>query len=366
MKISIQRETLLTPLQIVNSVVERRQTLPILSNVLLSVHSGNLSMTGTDLEVEIQTNTSIDNAQDGETTLPGRKFMDICRALPENALIEINVEGDRATLKSGRSRFTLSTLSANEYPNIDTPASPFEFSISQKTLKKLIEQTQFSMAQQDVRYYLNGMMLEIANGSLTAVATDGHRLAVCQYEADISSTDTRQIILPRKAVTELSRLLEDSDSVIRIKLSENHIRIELPEVMFTSKLIDGKFPDYKQVIPSSTDKEMSCEREVLYQAFHRASVLSNEKYRGMRLFFSSNLIKATVHNPEQDEAEEELEVSYQGDEFEIGFNVSYLLDALNAIKSEQVVMKLTDSNHSCLLQGVDDPHSRYVVMPMRL
>lgn len=366
MKISISRDAILNPLQMVNNVVERRHTLPILSNILISVKNNILSLTGTDLEVEIVNSCDIENNEEGDTTLPARKLLDICKALPEGANIEILIDEERATLKSGRSRFTLSTLSATEFPSIDALISPFEFNISQKILKKLIDQTQFCMAQQDVRYYLNGLMLELSNNQIIAVATDGHRLAFCEAQVDLNPDDVRQVIIPRKAINEISRLLEDSDDEIKISLSENHIRINFSNITFTSKLIDGKFPDYQQVIPQKGQNEVKSSRNNLHQAFNRTSVLSNEKYRGMRLQLSENELKATVHNPEQDEAEEVIEVNYSGDEFEIGFNVAYLLDALSAIKSEEVVMQLTDSNHSCLLFGTDDVNSKYVVMPMRL
>jgi len=366
MKISILREQILQPLQIVSGVVERRQTLPILSNILVSIKNGALILTGTDLEVEMVAQIPIEHDEDGDITLPARKFVDICRALPENAKLDITIEENKALIRSGRSRFTLATLPATEFPNIEPIDSPFEFTLSQHNLKKLIEQTQFCMAQQDVRYYLNGLMFELDNNKLKAVATDGHRLAICEIETDIAAPELSQVIVPRKGITELARLLEDSDAMVKVQLGENHIRVDLPTISFTSKLIDGKFPDYQQVIPTDNDKTVECNREFLHQAFHRASVLSNEKYRGMRVNMAPNLLKATVHNPEQEEAEEEVEVNYDGPEFEIGFNVSYFLDALSAIKSENVTILLTDSNHSCLVSGSDDSNSRYVIMPMRL
>jgi DNA polymerase-3 subunit beta len=367
MKLTIQRETLLRPLQIASSVVERRQTLPVLSNVLVNCRNNTLTLTGTDLEVEMVAKIGLaDTAEDGETTLPARKILDICRALPDAASITIATDGNKALVRSGRSRFTLSVLPASDFPNIEPLVSPFEFSVTQKTLKTLIEQTQFSMAQQDVRYYLNGLMLELSPNRLRTVATDGHRLAISETDAEIQINDIRQIIIPRKGVTELVRLLEDSDSQMRLQVGENHIKMDLPDISFTSKLIDGKFPDYQQVIPSSPTKIITCERLELYQAFTRASVLSNEKYRGMRLQLTGDQLKATVHNPEQEEAEEELAVEYKGEDFEIGFNVSYFIDALAAIKDDQVQVKFTDANHSCLVNGVDDTSSRYVIMPMRL
>ncbi len=366
MKLIISRETLLKPLQIASSVVERRQTLPVLSNVLLKANNQHLTLIGTDLEVEIVTQIPLEESVEGEITLPARKFLDICRALPDNANLNIETDGEKAMIRSGRSRFSLATLPASEFPNIEPMTSPYEFSISQKVLKSLIDQTQFSMAQQDVRYYLNGLMLELSPNELCAVATDGHRLALCKAEADLQIDETRQFIVPRKGVTELVRLLEESDTPARIQVGENHIRVDLPDISFTSKLIDGKFPDYNQVIPANPTKIVSCDREALYQAFARASVLSNEKYRGMRLELSPNQLKATVHNPEQEEAEEELEVQYSGEEFEIGFNVSYFIDALAAIKADQVQVNFTDANQSCLIHGLGDDSCKYVIMPMRL
>ncbi len=366
MKLTIQREALLKPLQMVSGVVERRQTLPILSNVLLVSGEGKLALTGTDLEVELIAHTLLPDAEEGEITLPARKFMDICRTLPDEAMLDIQVDKGRALIRSGKSRFTLSTLPASEFPNIDPVADAFEFSVGQRELKTLLDQTQFSMAHQDVRYYLNGLMLELTDKLLRAVATDGHRLALCEVEADIRIDAPRQIIMPRKGVLELSRLLEDSDVPAQISLGANHIQIRLDDVTFTSKLIDGRFPDYQRVVPSGGDKFMHADRELLRQAFIRASVLSNEKFRGIRLNLSENLLRATVHNPEQEEAEEELEVNYSGPEFEIGFNVSYFLDALAVLDSETVTVTLSDPNSSCLIQGEAEPHCKYVIMPMRL
>jgi len=366
MKLTIQRESLLKPLQMVSGVVERRQSLPVLSNILLVSNGGTLSMTGTDLEVEMVAQAEAPGAEDGEITLPARKFMDICRALPEQSTLELKVDKERAVIRSGKSRFTLATLPANEFPNIDPIEQPFSFKLAQRDLKMLIEQTQFAMAHQDVRYYLNGLMLELGDKVVRAVATDGHRLALCRVDAELSMEEPRQVIVPRKGILELARLLEDSDDPVEVQLGANHIKLSLPEVTFTSKLIDGRFPDYQRVVPSGGDRVLRSERESLRQAFIRASVLSNEKFRGIRLQLQQNLLKATVHNPEQEEAEEELEVAYEGEEFEIGFNVSYLLDALAALKSEQVSVTMTDSNSSCLIEGAEEPNCQYVVMPMRL
>ncbi len=366
MKLRLQRDALLKPLQAVGNIVERRPSLAILSNILIQVSEGIMTLTGTDLEVEMVTQLAVDSTDKDEITLPGKKFIDICKALPENAEIELTTRDDRCVLKSGRSRFTLSTLPGSEFPNIDAVTAPFEFSLTQKELKQLIENTQFCMAQQDVRYYLNGLLLEITPDKLCAVATDGHRLALSELSGNFDVTEPRQIILPKKGVNELARLLDDSDVSMAIKLSENHILIEFQGMRFTSKLIDGKFPDYQQVIPNNCEKQITCEREKLRQAFMRASVLSNEKYRGILLQFRSGILNATVHNPEQEEAEEQIEIDYEGQEFEIGFNVAYFQEALSVITEDQVILNMTDTNHSCLVFGEGNTTNRYVIMPMRL
>lgn len=366
MKINSTRELLLKPLQVVSNVVERRQTSPILANTLLSVTGNILTLTGTDLEVEMVATTEVECDQDGDITLPARKLMDLCKTLPDGAKIEINIDKDRATIRSGRSRFTLTTLPAVEFPNIDPIETPVRLRLPQIQLKHLIEQTQFAMAQQDVRYYLNGLMLEIKPDQVTTVATDGHRLAYSSIKINTDVSETRQVIVPRKGVTELHRLLEADDSLVEVQIGKNHIRLVLPSVTFTSKLIDGKFPDYQQVIPANPNRNMVVNREQLHQVFNRIAVLSNEKFRGMRLQLENNLLRASVHNPEQEEAEEEIEVNYSGDEFEIGFNIGYFMDALSVIRNDEVKVSFTDSNHSCLVQGLNDEQSRYVIMPMRL
>ena len=366
MRFTISRDMLIKPLQTVGGVVEKRQTLPILANVLVQVSAGRLSMTGTDLEVELVASVPLEGAEPGEITLPGRKFMDICRALPDSAQIDVTVEGDKALIKAGRSRFTLSTLPANDFPTTEAIKGTFEFELSQGDLKSLIEQTQFSMANQDVRYYLNGILLEIENGSIRMVATDGHRLAMSELSTELAVGDKRQVIIPRKGVLELSRLLSTENTECKVQLNPNHIRITMGDIIFTSKLVDGRFPDYERVIPKGGDKLVTADRLVLKEGLQRTAILSNEKYRGIRLAFKNNMLHASVNNPEHEEAEDELPVEYAGPELEIGFNVSYVLDVLNVIKQNSVEMLLSDSNSSCLIRGAGDNASRYVVMPMRL
>ena len=367
MKFSIQREDILKPLQAISGVVERRQTLPILSNVLLNISNNTLQLSGTDLEVELKVETTIDASESGDITLPARKFLDICRALPDEAVIEINIDNDRANLRSGKSRFTLSTLPASEFPNMDSVLGVVEFSLPQSELKELIDKTQFSMAQQDVRYYLNGLMLEISANNLLSVATDGHRLALCEMPCTVDTEESRQIIIPRKGISELSRLLDDSDTEAHVRIGSNHIRVTVPGFIFTSKLIDGRFPDYQRVVPQNCDKTITVDRAVIKQSLTRASILSNEKYRGIRLQIEPGSIMVLANNPELEEAEEQFDVDYDGPSLEIGFNVTYILDALSALTDNSVVVHLSDSNSSCLITGnIEGNNCKYVVMPMRL
>ncbi|MGI9277718.1 MAG: DNA polymerase III subunit beta [Endozoicomonas sp.] len=367
MKFTINREALLKPLQLVAGVVERRQTLPVLSNVLMVVDGDQLSLTGTDLEVELVGRVTLDDVSEGgEITVPARKLMDICKSLPENAMIEFYQDDQRVKLKAGRSRFTLSTLPANEFPSIEEEAGSLTFTIGQSRLRRLIDRTAFAMAQQDVRYYLNGMLLEVSQNALRSVATDGHRLAMCGVDADINQQDRHQVIVPRKGILEMARLLTEGDEMVHINLGANHIRAKTGDFMFTSKLVDGKFPDYDRVIPKGGDKIVVGDRQQLRQAFQRASILSNEKYRGIRLILSDGLLKVMANNPEQEEAEEELSLGYHGESIEVGFNVSYLLDVLSVISGESVKITLSDPNSSALIEESEAGDSTYVVMPMRL
>ena len=366
MKFSIQREALLKPLQHVIGVVERRQTLPVLGNVLLNATRKNVCLTATDLEVELQAQVAVSVTEPGDITLPARKLLDICRTLPEEAQLDISVKKDRALVSSGKSRFTLSTLPATEFPVIDKIKSARKFSLPEKQLHSLIESTGFAMAQQDVRYYLNGLMLEPDGDVLRAVATDGHRLALCNLPADVGEGDSQQVIVPRKGIQELQRLLEQRDAELDVEIGSNHIRITTSELRFTSKLIDGRFPDYQRVIPKDLDKKLLINRDLLRQALTRTSILSNEKYRGIRLEISKNNIKIQAHNPEKEEAVEEIDATYDYDTIVIGFNVTYLLEVLNVIDSDEVEIFLSDANSSAVINRPGHDDCRYVVMPMRL
>jgi len=367
MKFVVSREALLKPLQLVAGVVERRQTLPVLSNVLIVLNGDQLSMTGTDLEVEIIGRVQLEQAgESGEITVPARKLVDICRSLPDESKLEFFQEDQRIILKSGRSRFTLSTLPASDFPNVEDSPGNLRFSCAQQEVKRLIERTAFAMAQQDVRYYLNGMLWEVRQDQLRVVATDGHRMAMCTRAISVETADVIQAILPRKGVLELLRLLDDSTAQVEITLSGNHIRVTSVDYTFTSKLVDGKFPEYERVLPRGGNKTVIGSRLELKQAFGRTAILSNEKYRGVRLLLTDGLLTIVANNPEQEEAEEQVVVDYNGDSLEVGFNVSYLQDVTNVIQNENIKITLSDANSSALLEEPDNSDSLYVVMPMRL
>ncbi len=365
MKVSATREHLLEALQSVIGVVERRQTMPILSNVLLSARDNRLRITGTDLEVELVAAAEVTVQQAGDVTVPGRKLLDIVRNIPDKAQVTLSRENDKVLVRGGRSRFSLSSLPASEFPLIEDINAQYSLELRAQDFRRLIDKTHFAMAQQDVRYYLNGTLLETDGKALRAVATDGHRLSWCEVALSGKSRETHQIILPRKGVLELQRLL-DGEGDIEVAIGSNHIRIQIGEVRFTSKLIDGKFPEYGRVIPASPPRIMSAPKDAMRAALQRTAILSNEKYRGVRLTFAPSLLTVQAHNPEQEEAEDQLEVGFAGDELEIGFNVSYLLDALAAIETETVEVGLTDANSSCLIRAPGDTTVKYVVMPMRL
>ncbi|MDX1562973.1 MAG: DNA polymerase III subunit beta [Gammaproteobacteria bacterium] len=365
MKFSASRETILKALQAVIGVVERRQTMPILSHVLMRVEGNQLSVTATDLEVELIAQIEVDAKSGGEVTVPGRKLHDICRALPDGCQVDASVSGDRMTLTAGRSRFTLSTLQASDFPTVDEISSEHTLSVPQSDLRWLIEKTQFSMAQQDVRYYLNGLLLETEGKTLRAVATDGHRLALAEIDLSAPAGSDGQVIVPRKGVQELNRLI-DSDGNVTIVLGSNHIRVDRDGVRLTSKLIDGRFPDYERVIPKKAKDLIGADREVLRHALQRTGILSNEKYRGVRLELGQGSVVISANNPDQEEATETVEIDYSGDEMEIGFNVNYLLEALSAVDSETVQLHVIDANSSCLIVSPESDRVKYVVMPMRL
>ncbi len=366
MRFSLQREVLLKPLAQVVNVVERRQTLPVLANLLARVDGDLLSLTGTDLEVEMVARTRVDDAEPGEITIPARKLFEIVRALPDGSKVTITQAGDKVTVAAGRSRFTLASLPANDFPALDEVDATERVRVGEANLKELIERTAFAMAQQDVRYYLNGLLFDLRDNALRCVATDGHRLALCEAVLEDTVQTKRQIIVPRKGVLELQRLLEGGDRQLELEMGRSHIRVKRDDVTFTSKLIDGRFPDYEAVIPIGADREVKLDREAFRASLQRAAILSNEKYRGVRIEVSPGQVKINAHNPEQEEAQEEIEAETRVDSLVIGFNVNYLLDALSALRDEHVVIQLRDSNSSALVREASSEKCRHVVMPLRL
>lgn len=366
MQINLTREELLKPLSYVAGIVERRQTLPVLSYVLLRQQDGEMTLTGTDLEIEVIAKIKQEAGASAELTLPARKLFDICRALPANAELTIKKDGEKAIVKSGKSRFALTTVPVTDFPYIQASQWEQALTITQKNLKTLFEQTYFCMAQQDVRYYLNGLLLELIDKKLRAVATDGHRMALSEIELEKSAKGEKQVILPRKGVQEMMRLLADSTDAVEVQIGTNHLRAQTGDLIFTSKLVDGRYPDYTKVIPHSQSILLNLPREAFKETLSRVAILSSEKYRGVRLSLGSKGMRITAHNPEQEEAQEEVSTDYAGDGMEIGFNVNYMIDAISALYGEQIVFGLNDPNSSCTLASPDTRYPQYVIMPMRL
>lgn len=367
MKLKTTRSQLLEALGAVIGVVERRQTLPILGNVLLELAEERLTITATDLEIQMQASVEVSNLLPGRMTVPARKLYDICRGLPEGAELSLEAVDDRATLRSGKSRFLLATLKAEEFSTFPALENAAQFELEGATLKRLIERTQFAMAQQDVRYYLNGMLLEVRTDGLRTVATDGHRLALAEAPLDTSALQPTSVIIPRKAVMELARMVAHAgEQRVQIRLSATQLEAEVDQIRMVTKLVDGRFPEYERVIPSNNDRRMSGSRERVRQALVRTAILSNEKFRGVRLSLSPGKLVLQTHNPEHEEAEEELEVEYEGAPIEIGFNVGYLVDALGALSGDTFYLDLRNGESSGLIQSASDASARYVVMPMRL
>lgn len=366
MKFSVNRDQLLKPLQLAAGVVERRQTLAVLANVLVVLEGDKLTLTGTDTEVEIVARVQLPSmGESGETTVPARKLLDICRSLPEGADIQIGEDEGKLLLKSGNSRFSLSTLPASNFPNVETGTPQLEFNCSKATIKNMIDKTAFAMAQQDVRYYLNGMLWEIGSNQLRFVSTDGHRLAMCTKDVDAQVNAKTQVIVPRKGVLELARMLDD-DGDVSVAIGDKHLHVNTKDFSFTSKLVDGKFPDYERVLPRGGNNLLIGSRDDLRQAFSRSAILSNEKYRGVRLTLSDGLLTLIANNPEQDEAEEQVVVEYQGASLEVGFNVGYLMDIANVLHSEKLKFTFVDADTSTLVTDPANEECAYVIMPMRL
>ncbi len=366
--INLQRDVVLLPLQAVSGVVERRHTLPILSNVLVELQDGVLSLTATDLEIQVCCRAQTDMGMTREaTSVSARKLQDILRALPEGSSLSVDLQEKRMQLKAGKSKFALQTLPARDFPKLAAAdgSTGRRLDVSQKALKRLFGLVHYSMAQQDIRYYLNGLLLSLAGNDLTLVATDGHRLAWATMPIEAEQAKI-EVILPRKAALEVWKLLSETDSPVQIEIRENQVAFTIGSVELISKVVDGKFPDFQKVIPSGYKRHFTLERQSLQQALQRAAILSNEKFRGVRWLVSETNLRIISSNTEQEEAEEELEIEFSGGPVDIGFNVSYLLDVLANVSADRIDFWLGDANSSMLVTVPDDPSFKYVVMPMRI
>ena len=362
------RDALLAPLQSVAGIVEKRHTLPILSNVLIEKHADQLTMLATDIEIQIRTTTGGHiGGEDASITVGARKLQDILRALPDSAEISLTLDDKRLTVKAGRSRFQLQTLPAADYPRLNPPTdAAAHLSIGQRTFKRQLAQVAYAMAQQDIRYYLNGLLIIADGGELRMVATDGHRLAYAASDLEAPVEQRTEAILPRKTVLELARQLADSDDPLEILLAGNQAVFRFGPIELVTKLIDGKFPDYERVIPTAHPKLIHFARQPLLSALQRAAILTNEKFRGVRMVLEDGVLRIASTNAEQEEAMDELEIDYQGDKLDIGFNVTYLLDVLNNLSSETVDWRFNDGNSSALITLPGNDKFKYVVMPMRI
>jgi DNA polymerase III subunit beta len=365
--VKAKRDELLGPLSAVSGIIERRHTLPILSNVLIDHADGALSFLATDIEIQITARSALAAGADAKpVTVGARKLVDILRALPEEAEVTVQQQDKRLQVKAGKSRFTLQTLPAEDFPRLAKPSGDVaRFALPQKALRRMLGLVQYAMAQQDIRYYLNGLLVLVEDRQLRLVATDGHRLAYAAMGLPVD-LPRLEVIVPRKTVLELSKLLEDSDDEVKIELSATQAAFAFGSVELVSKLVDGKFPDYTRVIPTQHKNRLTLEREVLRQSLQRAAILSNEKFRGVRWVLSDGSLKIVSSNAEQEEAQEELEVNYGGDALDIGFNVNYLLDVLNNVQAADVECHFGDAASSALLQFPSEPEFKYVVMPMRI
>jgi DNA polymerase III subunit beta len=365
--VKAKRDDILGPLSAVSGIIERRHTLPILSNVLIARDGGALSFLATDIEIQITARAGIELEYEmSALTVGARKLLDILRALPEGIEVTLQQQDKRLQVRAGKSRFSLQTLPAEDFPRLGKPAGEIaRLALAQKALKKLLGLVQYAMAQQDIRYYLNGLLMVVEDRKLKLVATDGHRLAYAAMELE-TDLPHQEVIVPRKTVLELVKLLADNDEEVRIELSSTQAAFSFGGVELVSKLIDGKFPDYTRVIPTQHKNRLSVDRDGLRQALQRAAILSNEKFRGVRWVVTDNSLKIISSNAEQEEAQEEVEVKYEGDALDVGFNVNYLLDVLNNLSASEVECRFGDSASSALMTFATEPDFRYVVMPMRI
>ncbi len=365
--VKTSRDTLLRPLQIVSGIVERRHTLPILANILIRKDGDKVSFLSTDIEVQITTHITVEGGEElAATTVAARKLLDILRALPESGEVSLTLANKRMSVQTGKSRFSLQTLAAEEFPTV-TQAEHYnaQLSLPQKTLKHLFNMVHFSMAQQDIRYYLNGLLLVVDGKNVIAVATDGHRLAFCQVETE-QEFARQEVIIPRKTIIELQRLLEDTDELVQIDIAANQVKLTFADIELISKLVEGKFPDYTRVVPKGYKNNFTLGRDQLLRSLQRAAIMTSDKFKGVRCIVTPGSMKVSSTNADQEESVEEIEIDYGGDSVDIGFNVTYLLDVLNNLKCDQVNIALGDANSSALITIPDNADFKYVVMPMRI
>jgi len=365
--VKAHRDILLRPLQIVSGIVERRHTLPILANILIRKDGEKVSFLSTDIEVQITTHADVGmNGEVAATTVAARKLLDILRALPETGEVTLTLANKRMTVQSGKSRFALQTLAAEEFPTVaEATHYNAKVTLPQKTLKHLFNMVHFAMAQQDIRYYLNGLLLVVDGKNIIAVATDGHRLAFCQAATE-QEFKRQEVIIPRKTIMELQRLLDDNDNPVEINIANNQIKLGFADIELISKLVEGKFPDYTRVVPKGYKNNFTVSRDQLLRSLQRAAIMTSDKFKGVRCIVSPGVMKISSTNADQEEAVEELEIDYGGDSVDIGFNVTYLLDVLNNLKCDNVNIALGDANSSALITVPDNADFKYVVMPMRI
>jgi DNA polymerase III subunit beta len=365
--LQLDRNLLLLPLQAVSGVVERRHTLPILSNVLVEIGGGKLSLTATDLEIQVASEADSSESADWQaTTVSARKLQDILRSLPEEMPVSLELQDKRLQVKAGRSKFSLQTLPAQDFPKMAAGgAAAAEARLPQKDLKRLLALVQYAMAQQDIRYYLNGLLLSLREDAVVVVATDGHRLALATQAIKLDTPKT-DVILPRKAILELVKLLGDTEDPVAVRVLDNQVGFSFGRIGFVTKVVDGKFPDFQKVIPIGYKKHFVLDRGTLQQALQRAAILSNEKFRGVRWVLTTDSLRIICTNSDHEEAEEELAISYGGDALDVGFNVTYLLDVLANVQSTEVECALGDSNSSMLMTIPGNADFKYVIMPMRI
>jgi DNA polymerase-3 subunit beta len=366
MKFIINRETLLTPLQQIVSVIEKRQTMPILSNVLMIVEENLLHLTGTDLEIQIIAKIVLISSTPGSITVPARKLLDICRFLPNGAEIKFELTDEKIKITSYKSRFSLSCLPANNYPEFSEYGFENNFSINADKFKKALDKTIFCMANQDIRYYLNGLLINISNNKIKLVASDGHRLSIYEDSLEQVTGYESRIIFPRKGVIELNKLLDDHDIELKIEFSNTNIRIFIKNLIFSAKLVDSKYPDFSKVFQKEFFNSITIKKQIIKDALTRVAILSNEKIKGVTLDINSEALKISTHNPEHDEAEEEIAIEYNGDPLSIAFNVQYLLDAISNLDSDVTVLTIATDTSSCFIGEPSDSVYKFIVMPMRL